>query len=424
MAPERSTGLIAAVFTGMLALAAGRAEAQQVTINFVATELPTIYEPSLAAFEKANPGIKVQYQQIPFENLNAQIQARIGAKDPGIDVYGADTPRVPAFASRGYLMDLEAYRGQIEAVANKQAQNAVSYDGKIWAFPLWTSSQLLFYNRALLAKAGLTPPSAKIEDRMTWDQLLPLADKAKAGGAEWGFVFEQVDRYYQLQPIFESVGGGSGLTGEGNMKPDIANDKWVEQAGWYQKLYVDGLSPRGVAPAQVPPLFMDGKVAYYFGGPWNFGRFNNVKDLDYGVAPVPYFKGGKPVTPTDSWALGINPYSANKEAALKLATFLSLNPEGNYLTVVNNPIPPVNKEAYARYVPELLVPRSAKAGPASEILTYEIANTAVGRPRSVGYVAFEEVMNKTFSDIRNGSDPAGALKQAQTQLTSTLSRLR
>jgi multiple sugar transport system substrate-binding protein len=47
----------------------------------------------------------------------------------------------------------------------------------------------------------------------------------------------------------------------------------------------------------------------------------------------------------------------------------------------------------------------------------------VSRPRSIGYVAFEEVMNRAFSDIRNGADVRSTLEQAQNQLTSALSRL-
>jgi multiple sugar transport system substrate-binding protein len=38
-------------------------------------------------------------------------------------------------------------------------------------------------------------------------------------------------------------------------------------------------------------------------------------------------------------------------------------------------------------------------------------------------VAFEEVMNRAFSDIRNGADVKTTLEAAQAQLTSALSRL-
>ena len=46
------------------------------------------------------------------------------------------------------------------------------------------------------------------------------------------------------------------------------------------------------------------------------------------------------------------------------------------------------------------------------------------RPRTIGYVAFETVMNKAFSDIRNGNDVADTLNSAERQLSSAFRRLK
>lgn len=392
----------------------------QTTLNFVAAQRPETYAVAIAEFETRNPDVKVAYQQIPFAQLNAQIEARIGEQDAGIDVYGADTPRIPAFVSREYLLNLEEYRDRIEEIADATAIEQVSVDGTIYAFPHWSSSQLLYYNKDLLDQASIAAPSTSIAERMTWSEMLESAKAAKDAGAPWGFGFEQVDRYYQLQALFESAGAGSGLSGEGNLTPDVASEKWVETADWYRGLYESGIAPRGVTPEQMPDLFQNGDVAFYVGQPNNFVRFNNADGLNYGVAPMPYFEGGKPATPTGSWAIGINPYAANMEEAKRFAEFLTLDAEGAFLTVSTNPLIPVHREAYERYINEIV----KGVDGATDIMTYELANTAVGRPRSVGYVVFEEVMNRTFSDIRNGADAASSLEQAQRQLTSSLGRIR
>jgi multiple sugar transport system substrate-binding protein len=315
---KRVTGLSVVAAVSALPFLVAPATAQQTTLNFVAEAATMVYAPVIEAFEKANPGIKVQYQQIPFEDLNAAIQSRVGAGDSSIDVFAADTPRIPAFASKGYLMDLEAFRAKIEAaVPNKVAQGEVMYKGKFYAFPMWTSTQLLYFNRDLLKKAGLPEPSPKQADRLTWEQFVDQARKAKAAGAKFGWTFQQVYRYYQLQPLFESAGAGPGLTGKDLLTPDITNDKWVKTAAWYGQQFAEGLSPRGVSPNQTYDLFINGEVAYYITGPWAISRFDAAKTLDYGVAPMPYFAGGKPVTPTGSWSLAINPHAANMEAAKK-----------------------------------------------------------------------------------------------------------
>ena len=412
------------VIAGLLCARLVTATARADTVTFVGAERPVEFTAVIAAFEKANPQTHIEYTQVPFDALNAEIQARIGSQDPSIDLYCADTPRIPAFAKRGYLLDLSSDRDNIEKAAGQTALASVSSNGKPWAFPMWTSTQLLFANLTLLRKAGEQPPSAMPDQRLTWDELLTRARHAQQAGSRWGFTFEQVDRYYQLQFLFASAGAGTGLTGDGNTTPDVASPAWIRMARWYGALFADGLSPRGVTPEQTPDLFANGQVAYFVGGPWNFPKFDQAKDLSYGVAPVPYVAGGKPATPTDSWAIGINPYAAHKDMAIKFARFLTLDPEGNWLTVENNPLIPTNKVAYGRYL-DAMAKMDGAVGPAARnIISYELTHTTVQRPRSVAYVTFEDIMNRAFSDIRNGADPQATMTQAQARLASALARSR
>lgn len=414
---------VAGAFLAAFALA-GPAGAQETTLNFLSAQQDNVVQPMIDAFEAANPDIKVVHQSVPFNDLNAATESRIGQGDTSIDLIHADTPRVPAFASKEYLLNLDDRRAEIEAaVPNPVDIEQVSWNGGLYAYPMWTSTQLLFYNKDLLEQAGVEPPTTDPANRETWSQILEKAAAAQTGGAEWGLTFQQVDRYYQLQMLFESAGAGPGLTGDGLLTPAVNTDAWVEVADWYRQTFEDGLSPRGVTPEQTDDLFINGQAAFIVGGPWAIGRYDKNPDLNYGVAPVPYFEGGKPVTPTGSWAISINPHSEKIDAARKFAEFVSLDPEGAYLSVSANPLPPVNAEAYKKYA-EGMASMTDRIGPVIDIITYETQNTAVGRPRTVGFVAFETVMNKAFSDIRNGAEAKGALDDAQNQLERQLSRIR
>ncbi|NKC05080.1 hypothetical protein HED55_23680 [Ochrobactrum haematophilum] len=93
------------------------------------------------------------------------------------------------------------------------------------------------------------------------------------------------------------------------------------------------------------------------------------------------------------------------------------------MTVSANPLPPTNADAFKSYA-EKFKAESGKIGPAIDIINYELQNSAVGRPRTVGYVAFETIMNKAFSDIRNGANASETLKAADKQLTRQMSRIR
>lgn len=414
--------LAAAAIAG--ALVSGSPLAQQSTVNFLGSAPDAVFAPVIKAFMAANPSITVKYQSVPFEDLNAAIEARIGQNDSSIDVFQADSPRIPAFAQRGYMRDLGALRARIEAAVPSRSEiEQVSHGGKIYAFPMWTSTQLLFYNRDLLAKAGIPEPKGAPAQRLTWEEVVELARKAKASGAKWGLMFQQPDRYYQLQPLFESAGAGSGLSGENLLKPSIAGAEWVKTAQWYGDLFKSGIAPRGVTPNQTNDLFANGELAFFVAGPWAIGRLEQAKTLNYGVAPVPYFKGGKPVTPSGGFGLAVSSRAANAQAAMTFLEFATLTTEGATETVRVNPLIPVQKGAYEGYVGRFgaLTP---KVGPITSIMDFEMRETAVLRPRSVGYVAFETVMLRVFSDIRNGSDAKTSLQEAQDQLTAAFARIR
>lgn len=406
------------------ALHAAPSAAQQATVNFLGSAPVPVFEPVIKAFMAANPTIVVKYQQVPFEDLNAAVESRIGQGDSSIDVFQADSPRIPAFASKGYLQDLSAMRAKIEAaVPSKSEIDQVSFGGKIYAFPMWTSTQLLFFNRDLLAKAGIPEPSALTAQRLTWEQVAEMGAKAKAAGAKWGFFFQQPDRYYQLQPLFESAGAGSGLTGDNLLTPKLTDPKFVTTAQWYGDLFKSGVAPRGVTANQANDLFANGEVAFFNAAPFALNRLEQAAGLRYGVVPAPYFKGGRPVTPTGGFGLALSARAANAPAAMKFLEFATLTAEGASETVRVSPFIPVQRGALEGYMKRMDALKP-KIGPIAEIMTYELKETAVIRPRSVGYVAFETAMQRAFSDIRNGSDAAPVLKETEDQLKATFSRIR
>ena len=422
---NRRTWMRSALVAGtVIAVAGSAATAQeQTTLNLLSAQRDTVIQPMIAGFEKAYPNIKVIHESVPFNDLNAATESRIGQGDTSVDVLHADTPRIPAFASKGYLLNLDDRRDVIEAaVPNAVDIEQVSYDGSLYAYPLWTSTQLLYFNRKLLEDAGLELPSANPENRLTWEQLLEMASTVQQHGVKFGLTFQQVDRYYQLQFLFESAGAGSGLSGDDMLTPAVTNEGWIQTAEWYGDLYASGLAPRGVTPEQTDDLFINGDVAFMIAGPWAIARYDANPGLDYGVAPVPYFAAGKPATPTGSWSIAINPSSENLEAARLFAEYVTLNPEGAYLSIAGNPNTLVNVEAYKKYAADMDA-MTPKIGSVIDIIGYETKNTAVGRPRSVGFVTFETIMNRTFSDIRNGTDAKAALEGAERQLVRALGRV-
>lgn len=391
------------------------------TLTFIHPQAPDAFTELIAGFEKANPDIKIEEQIVPFDDLNSTVQSRLGSEDPSIDLYDVDEPRLAAFASRGFLLEVDDLRAEAEGKIDQNALDITTYDGTQFAMPRWTSTQLLFYNKELLEQADLEAPSSDPASPMTWEEIAAAGAEAQAAGAEWGLIFDQVDRYYQLQPLPESLGAGPGLTGEGLLEPDITNEGWVDAFSWYAAIFEDGLAPRGIAAEQTPPLFAAGDVAYFVGGPWNRAVFDESPDIDYGVAPFPVFEGGTPASSTDSWSTGISPFSENPEEAKLFLSYMTIDDQGAWESSANNL--PVQQDAFQRYLVELRDVGEREAQLA-DIVEYELANNAVSRPVTTAYVDFETVMNKAFSDIRNGSDPAERLAEASEELDRLLEKYR
>ncbi|MGW8484454.1 ABC transporter substrate-binding protein [Microbacterium sp. NPDC055903] len=366
------------------------------------------------AFEAAHPSITVEYEPVPFDQLNSILDARIGNKDGNPDVYWADQPRIATLASRGFTEPLTEQFADEIGVLDEAPVESSSYDGDLWALPIANSTQLLYYNKALLDQAGLPYPSAAPEDRMTWEQLSEVAAQAVDGGAKYGILFGQPDRYYQLEPLAVSLGGSAGGTGEGNLTPDITSDAWVDALAWYGSIFADGLSPQAVNSEQSSEEFLAGNVAYFVQGPWLVPNLTGAS-VEWGVAAHPYFEGGEPVTPTGSWSLAMSPFSDEKEAAAIFMKWMSIDDGGGYAANLPSPELPVSAEGKQAYYDRDIF--SSPAGQdAAALIDYETQNTAVPRLSSIGYVEFEEILGRAYSDVKNGTDPAKALDAASTEL--------
>jgi ABC-type glycerol-3-phosphate transport system substrate-binding protein len=372
----------------------------------------------VAAFEKAHPTIKVNYQYVPFDNLNSVLDSRITAKKGDPDAFWVDQPRVASLAKRGYLEDLTPQFKDKTSALQEATVSASSYDGKLYSLPLANSTQVLFYNKDLLQKAGVNAPSLDNAQRITWQQLKTDAKAVQdKGGAQNGLLLGQPNRYYQLEPLPVSAGGGVGATGAGNLTPEVNNDGWVKAMTYYGSLFSDKISPRGIAAEQIDSTFLAGKTAYLVEGNWMVAKLADSK-LKWGAALNPVWAGGKATTPNGSWSIGINPFSKNKEATSVFLKWLAIDGESGYAKYRSYSELPANAAGLKTYLTGNAFTSSEGGKQAAEVIKYETQNTSVGRVSTVGYIEFEDIIGRAFSDIANGADPKKALDSAQSQLVT------
>jgi len=382
------------------------------------------FQPVLDAFHKEHPNITVNYQSVPFADFNSTLATRLGNKDKTLDVFDVDMPRTDAYAARGWLSDLTPLFGNsLKGKIDPSSIESATVDSKVLAMPYQTSTNFMYYNKTLLNAAGVKLPGGNTADRLTWEQVTKDAKAAQTAGATYGLLFDQIDRYYQLEPLALSAGGGPGAKGAGNLNPTVNNDGWVKALSWYGSLFTDGISPRGFTANETPDIFKGGQLAYYVGGPWWASSFQENADLDFGVAPFPAFDGGDAATPTGGWSVGLNPASEKKNASLIFMQYMGLDNGGyaQYLKAV--PVPPANIEGAAAYWKAAVFSDPRMSG-AVDLMQDELAKTATLRLQTVGYVEFEDVIGKSFSDIINGAEAKSTLDGAQDQLTSAWAKYK
>ncbi|MET4781945.1 sugar ABC transporter substrate-binding protein [Glaciihabitans sp. UYNi722] len=379
-------------------------------------------QPVIDAFEKAHPTITLKWQTVPFDSLNSTLDSHIANKGGDPDVYWADQPRIAALASRGEATDLTSVFSQYKSSFDPTPYSSGIYEGKLWALPIANSTQLLYYNKDLLKKAGIPFPSADVNSRMTWEDLATEAKKAKDAGATYGFTFGQFDRYYQLEALPVSLGGSIGASGKGNLTPDFTSEAWVKAFDWYGSIFKDGTAPKGVTPEQTDPSFVAGKTAFGVQGPWMLPELQ-ASTINWGVAPQPMFAGGKAVTADGSWSLALNPFSKEKQAAAIFMKWMAIDESGGYIKYRSNPELAANVEGKKIYF-EKDVFKSAEGQNAAKIIDYETANTGVNRVSTIGYIEFESILNQAFADIRNGADAKTTLEKAKGDLTTAWNKYK
>ena len=426
MTTRRTTAAASSIAAALLAAGCQSAPADEpVTLTFLNAHSGAFVN-VVDAFEESHPNVRIELQSVPFEQMVEQTQARLASGDTSIDLLTVDPPRLAGMVEQGFLTDESAYLEDMREHVSEVGIRSITAEGRQWSYPLWTSGNFLFYNREALQNAGVEPPGPTDTDRLTWEEVIDMAHQVvDAGETRYGLAMDQVDRYYQLQPLIESSGAGPGLAGEESLVPEVDTPQWHEFGQWYRALFADGVVPRGVDPAQMLDVFRSGQSAFLLGSASNITSLQEGDFADtWGMAPMPHFADGPVVTPTDSWAIGISATSEHQDLAREFVQFATLDPEGAELSSSVLSLPPVNTAAFGGYVDTLHEVAAEQTRHFADLFRTDSDDYARHRPTSVGYVQFETTMNSAFSDLNGGADVAGVLRNAQETLTRQLDRRR
>lgn len=164
-----------------------------------------------SVFEKQNPGIKVKFATYTEGDLRAAIEKDVSTHSNSFNAVMVGPYEAPLFAKNNWLVDLsKTYTGSdatydvsdlLPAVAK-----ALSYKGDLYASPFYGESSMLYYNKTLLAAAGVTMPQ-----HPTWTQVQAAAAKLNKPGTQSGICLRGLagwgDNMAALDTVINTYGG-------------------------------------------------------------------------------------------------------------------------------------------------------------------------------------------------------------------------
>lgn len=288
-------------FTGLAVLPTVSMLAQAEPVNLVIWGLDgdNGLIPAMAqGFDDANDDVTVEFQAIAFDDLvNETLKAVATGNAPDMialdmiapDVIALDNADFAMFSSRGAMLDITD-RIAASTVIKPDTYYpgpwaSVMWDGKVFGVPKSTNTIALFYNKDLMAKAGIaTPPE-------TWDDLLDAARKLndpanKVYGLTWSARANEQGTF-QFLPWIQMAGGDfAHVNGEGVVK---ALDLWKTLID--EKLGSQDVLSQGQWDST--GTFNAGNAAMAISGPRELGRMSTDAKFDWGVTLLPtQTKGG------------------------------------------------------------------------------------------------------------------------------------
>jgi len=255
-----------------------------------------------------------------------QLSRRLAAKDTEIDLMSLDPPFTAEFADAGFLAPVpQETLQQLEDQGTFQgALDAATWNDELVVFPFWSNTQVLWYRKSFVEKAGID-----MSQPVTWDQIIDAASENDAKIAVQANKYEGYVVW--INALIESAGGHILEGAEKGIDADltIQEEPGEVAAGIIEKLASSPASPSDLSVSN------EGTAGSTFGSDdgsflvnWTY-IFHNydetapdvAKDIGYTRYPQAV-EGEESRPPYGGIGIGVSEYSDDKELALEAAACL------------------------------------------------------------------------------------------------------
>src|SRR6478752_92068 len=144
--------------TGAFAQDSAACTGETVTLRILRTPGNYPYPAPMDAWQKENPCVKFEINEVPFAQLADTISVQAASSNPP-DVLVYDGPNTQSYAASGILLPITKYlpKGWDEDIlpATKAEH---SYEGEVYSPGIEQTTVAMYYNKKLVEAAGIKPP--------------------------------------------------------------------------------------------------------------------------------------------------------------------------------------------------------------------------------------------------------------------------
>ena len=345
-----------------------------------------------AAYTKANPNVTVEYVHVELGDAAGQI-ALDGPAGVGPDLFAAPHDKLGELVNSGHVaptVNPDKVKKQVLGACGQ----ALTYEGKMYGYPVSAETYALFYNKDLIAEKDVPK---------TWEDLEKWTKEFNAANpGKYGFIMDVGNSYYTI--LFTTSSGNRlfGPSGTDTTSTNINSDASIKGMEFFQSLRSTLDVPAAdVTTSMADAAFSSGKAAMHITGPWNIKPFVDA-GINFGVAALPALPGDtKPCASfSGTRAMFVSAYSENVEEASKFAEFLLTDEMQQLRFALTGAMPSINTKVDSPYIPGFL-----------EQLDYAFPMPSIPQMGS-----FWEAMGNASKNIWDGADVKKELDAANKSI--------
>jgi multiple sugar transport system substrate-binding protein len=344
----------------------------------------SIEEVSKRCSEESNGRYEIEPEFLPTDasQQREQLVRRLGADDSSIDIIGMDVIWTGEFANAGWV---EEWTGKRKREVTEKVFPGVietaSFEGKLYAAPFNTNTQLLWYRKDLVKQ----PPR-------TWDQMIDEAERLGRDNA--GTIQVQANRYEGFTVLANALieSAGTQLL-SGPEKVDLAEGPTTRALEVLGRFANSSAAPPSLSTSNEDTArigFESGESAFMTNYTFAYASAKEeAPDIakNMGFARFPRIDANRPSKPPlGGFNLAVSSFSENKDVAFDAAACLA-GKKSQMTAVELDGLPPSRSDLYAtKTVTEAypgfaeLVKRSIEAaGPRPSTAAYQDVSLAVQR---------------------------------------------